>query len=127
MQKPIAVVKTVYEAFGRADVPTILSLIAPEVDWEFVCPPRVPYSGRRTNRPAVQQFFADIGRSEDVIVLEPLEFIEAGEHVTVLGFKRARAKDTGKVYETQWAHVVTVRDGKIVRCRGFYDTAARFI
>jgi len=59
-------------------------------------------------------------------MFEPREFIEAGEHVTVLGWERARALDTGLAFESEWAHVFTVVNGKITRWRGFLNTAARY-
>ena len=36
MHKALHVVQQAYEAYGRRDVPAILELVAPEVDWEFV-------------------------------------------------------------------------------------------
>jgi uncharacterized protein len=59
-------------------------------------------------------------------VFEPREFIDASEHVIVLGWEKTTALDTNKTFETEWVHVFTVRNGKIVRWRGFFDTAARY-
>jgi ketosteroid isomerase-like protein len=44
----------------------------------------------------------------------------------VLGWEDSVAKDTGKAFKTEWAHVFTVTDGKVTRWRGFFDTAARY-
>jgi uncharacterized protein len=60
------------------------------------------------------------------VVFEPQEFIEAGDSVTVLGYLEAFALDTNQKFQSEWVHVITVRDGKIIRWRGFYDTAARY-
>ena len=57
---------------------------------------------------------------------EPRELIEAGEHVTVLGWERATALDTGTRFEGEWVHVFTVKNGKVTRWRGFFNTAARY-
>ncbi|HEY1216004.1 MAG TPA: nuclear transport factor 2 family protein [Bryobacteraceae bacterium] len=57
---------------------------------------------------------------------EPREFIEAGDHVTVLGWEKSTALDTGKTFESEWVHVFTVQGGKITRWRGFFNTAARY-
>ncbi len=35
-----------------------------------------------------------------------------------------RVKATGRSYETEWAHVFTLREGKIVEFREFADSAA---
>ena len=120
------VVQQAYEAFGRRDVPAILSLIADEVDWEFVGSPNLPYAGRRRTKKEVADFFAAIPGTDDIHVFEPREFIEAGEHLTVLGWQRTTALDTGKTFESEWVHVFTVKNGRVTRWRGFFNTAARY-
>jgi hypothetical protein len=115
-----------YEAFARADVQTILGLLAEDVDWEFVGPGSLPYAGKRRTHEEVASFFSELARSEDIQAFEPREFIDAGEQVTVLGWERATARDTGKTYESEWVHVFSGKDGKLTRWRGFMNTAARF-
>jgi ketosteroid isomerase-like protein len=126
MGAAMTVVRQVYDAFGRKDVPAIMNLIADEVDWEFVGSSTLPYAGRRRSRKEVSDFFAAIPRADDIHAFEPREFIEAGEHVTVLGWEKSTAIDTGKPFETEWVHVFTVRNGKVARWRGFFNTAARY-
>jgi len=126
MGTSMTIVQQAYEAFGRKDVPTILELVADEVDWEFVGSASLPYAGRRRNRNEVRDFFAAIPRTDDIHAFEPREFIEAGEHVTVLGWERSTALDTGKQFESEWVHVFTVKSGKVTRWRGFFNTAARY-
>lgn len=120
-----AIVKQAYEAFGRGDVPAILNLVADQVDWELVGPTSLPYAGRRKNHKEVADFFAAVASSDDIHAFEPREFIEADEHVTVLGWEDATTRDTNRKFESQWAHVFTVKNGKITRWRGFVNTAAR--
>ncbi len=126
MGTSMTIVQQAYEAFGRKDVPAILELVADEVDWEFVGSASLPYAGRRRNRNEVRDFFAAIPRTDDIHAFEPREFIEAGEHVTVLGWERSTALDTGKQFESEWVHVFTVKSGKVTRWRGFFNTAARY-
>jgi uncharacterized protein len=61
---------------------------------------------------------------EEILVFEPREFISAGDSVTVLGWERTQTRPAGKVFETEWVHVFTVRNGRIVRYWGMYDTEA---
>ncbi|WP_244197691.1 nuclear transport factor 2 family protein [Caballeronia ptereochthonis] len=126
MGAPKEIVQRAYEAFGRGDVPAILDLVGDEVDWEFVASAGLPYAGRRTTRDEVAAFFADIPRADQIHEFEPREFIEAGDHVTVLGWEKSTALDTGKTFESEWVHVFTVQGGKITRWRGFFNTAARY-
>ena len=126
MGTAITIVKQAYEGFGRGDVPAILNLVADEVDWEFVGSKNLPYAGRRKNHKEVADFFAAVARADDIHVFEPREFIEASEHVTVLGWENSTARDTNKKFESEWVHVFTVKKGKITRWRGFINTAARY-
>ena len=126
MATPTELVQRIYAAFGNGDIATITASVADEVDWEFVGPPTLPFAGRRRNRDGVGAFFAAIPQADQIHQFEPREFIEAGEHVTVLGWEQSTALDTNKEFSTEWVHVFTVKDGKVTRWRGFYDTAARY-
>ena len=120
------VVKQIYEAFGRGDVQAILASLADEVDWEFVGSPALPYAGRRRTKQEVAEFFAAVARTDDVHVFEPREFIEAGDHVTVLGWEKSTTLDTKRPFESEWIHLFTIKNGKVTRWRGFFNTAARY-
>lgn len=126
MGTALSVVQQLYQAFGHGDVAAIVEKLADEVDWQFVGSPGLPYGGPRHSRQAVAEFFAAVAEADEIHVFEPREFIEAGEHVTVLGWERSTARDTGKTFESEWVHVFTVQHGKIVRWRGFFNTAARY-
>jgi ketosteroid isomerase-like protein len=120
------IVQQAYAAFGRADVPAILELVADDVDWEFVGPKSLPYAGHRRSREEAGAFFAALAQTDAITVFEPLEFIEAGEHVTVLGRSQATNLETKLEFSADWVHVFTIKNGKVTRWRGFSDTAARY-
>ncbi|MBV8484750.1 MAG: nuclear transport factor 2 family protein [Verrucomicrobia bacterium] len=126
MSTALDVVRQGYAAFGRHDIPTLLKLVADEVDWQEICPGSLPYSGQRRNPAEVGEFFAAINQAEEITVFEPREFIEAGENVTVLGYLEGTARDTEQRFQTEWVHVFTVQNSKITRWRGFTNTAARY-
>jgi ketosteroid isomerase-like protein len=73
----------------------------------------------------VQQYFDDLFSAEEITRLEPREFIDAGEHIIVLGFVASTIKATGKSFESEWVHIFTVKDGLVTRWLEFFDTAAR--
>ncbi len=120
----VYVVQQAYDAFGRGDVPAILALVAEEVFWRFCGPRNLPYTGTFRTRKDVARWFASIPTVDDVQAFEPREFIPAGERLTVLGWERTAARPSGKVFESDWVHVFTVRDGLIVRFWGMYDNEA---
>jgi len=120
------IVHEVYEAFGRGDIPAILSRVTPDIDWEFVGSPGLAYAGRRTGPEGVASFFAAVASSDKIHVFEPREVIEADSHVTVLGWEQSTAIDTNTDFETDWVHVFTFDGEKVSRWRGFFNTAARY-
>lgn len=121
-----AVVQQAYHAFSQRDVPAILDLVADEVDWAFIGSENLPYAGLRRNRSEVAAFFTALAAADAIHVFEPREFIEAGPHVTVLGWEQSTALDSNTDFASEWVHVFTVADGKITRWRGFANTAARY-
>jgi uncharacterized protein len=126
MGEALEITKQGYAAFGRRDIPALLKLVADEVEWQEACPASLPYSGLRRNPAEVGEFFAAVDQAEDITVFEVREFIEADENVTAIGYYEATARDTKQRFQSEWVHVLTVQNGKITRCRGFYNTAARY-
>ena len=112
------------QAFGRGDVPAILALVAVQVEWKFCGPRNRPFTGTFRTREEIGRWFASIPTVDDIQAFEPREFIPGGEHVTVLGWERTAARPSGKVFENEWVHVFTVRDGRITRFWGMYDNEA---
>ena len=120
----LEVVQTAYAAFGRGDLPAILNLVSENIDWKFLGARGLPYTGAFRTKDEIAKWFASIPEVDDILAFEPREFINGGEHVTVLGWERTRARPSGKIFETDWTHVFTVRGGRIVRFWGMYDTEA---
>jgi uncharacterized protein len=114
-----------YQSFFRGDLGSILDMMHDDIDWIWYGPKEILWAGHHQGREAVQAFFGKVAAYAEVLTYEPLEFI-AGEHgaVTVLGWQRVRAKTTGCIWESSWAHIFTIRDGRFVRVREFYDSAA---
>jgi hypothetical protein len=119
----VDLIRAAYEAFGRGDVPAIVSLLSDEVDWRFTGAKALAYTGR-FKKHAVANWFADVAAVDDIQAFEPREFIPGGEHVTVLGWERCTARPSGKSFESEWVHIFTVKHGKITRFWGMYDTEA---
>jgi ketosteroid isomerase-like protein len=120
--QPLEVVQSAYAAFGRGDVPAILSLIADDVEWRFCGSKGLPYTGTFRTKDEIAKWFASIAEVEDILAFEPREFIPAGDKVAILGWERTRVRSSGKTFETEWVHVFTARDGRITRFWGMYDT-----
>ena len=120
----VDVIRRFYGAFGRGDIPAALDLLADDVEWTFRAPSVIPFAGTRRGRKGVGEFFSLVGETLEFQQFEPREFVAQGDTVVVLGFERNLIKPTGRTFEQEWAHVYALRDGKIVKHRGFEDTAA---
>ncbi|HXG23813.1 MAG TPA: nuclear transport factor 2 family protein [Chthonomonadales bacterium] len=122
--KNVQLVADIYAAFGRGDIAFVLNALAEDVEWHFPGPEGIPLAGNRRGRQQVAQFFTVIGETLDVEAFGVEEIIAQEEKVIALGHERMRCKTTGRTYETCWAHVFTLRDGKIASFREYTDTAA---
>jgi uncharacterized protein len=119
------VVLRLYAAFGQGDMQGIMDVLAEDVDWLFVGRPEdVPFAGQRHGHEQMKEFFRIVGETAgEIYEFGPREVMSFDDKVLVLGHERVRVRATGRVFETDWAHLFTVHDGKIVRLREFYDTA----
>ena len=124
MPTPTEVIQQAYAAFERRDIPAIIEMLTDDVDWRFHASAGIPYAGRYTGKQQVQGWFSTLAESDDIQKFEPREFLEGPDHVTVLGWEQTQPRPNGKVFESEWVHVFTLKDGKISRWIGTLDTAA---
>jgi len=120
----VAVVQQAYEAFGRGDIPAVLEALTDDVEWSFQGPPVIPVAGTHRGREGVAEFFSVLGETLEFEQFEPREFLAQGDTVVVVGYERSVAKQTGRGFEQEWAHVYKLRNGKIAKGRFFENTAA---
>ncbi len=123
-QENVKTVERFYTALGRGDIPTILNMLAEDIDWLIPGPADIPIAGRHKGREQVAQLFKIGGEIADVELFGPQEFIAKGDKVVVLGHSRVRFKSNGRTSETDLVHVITLRNGKVVKFHEYYDTAA---
>jgi ketosteroid isomerase-like protein len=124
---PAAVIQELYAAFGRGDMPGMLAVIDPQVDWSVqVGAPggeRVPMFRNGRGHDAVAHYFSGVAEL-DVHVFERRAFHVVGDVVLVeLGLDFTH-RGTGKRVRLDEIHRFVVRDGKIVHYRPYCDTAA---
>jgi ketosteroid isomerase-like protein len=120
----IKTITTVYEAFGRGDVASILGAVTDDVDWAAeTTSTAAPWYGVRHGKDAVADFFTAFGGAMEVEEFSPVSF--AGNDTDVLTVVRfaARSRATGKTAVMDLHHFFRFRDGKIAYYRGTEDTA----
>jgi uncharacterized protein len=125
VQQTVQAVKESFATVARGDIPALLETLTNDVEWVVPGPSIVPMTGTHRGKEGVARYYGLLQERLNVLQFEPKEFYAQGDTVVVLGFFRGRVKATDRVYESDWALVYTVRDGKIARCREYYDTAGQ--
>ena len=123
-QENIGVVKQAYENFKTGNIEAILNQLSDDVDWRLPDIENVPFAGARRGRAQVAEFFSVLADAQDTRSFEPREFVAQGDKVVALGTYEWAVKASGRAYGGDWAHVFTVRDGKIAAFHEYMDTAA---
>lgn len=120
----IELVQFLYRAFRDRDIPSILAILDPTVEWGEPSNPYNPTAGTRHGHEGFLEWLRIGNESEEILMLEPRDFLANQQSVAVVGYTKCRAVATGKEYETEFVHLFTLKDGKIQRFREFFDTYA---
>ena len=114
-------VRGVYDAFAKGDVPAVLDFLSPDVKWTEA--EGFPYGGTYVGPQAVLEgVFMRLGTEWDGFAAVPGEFIDGGNAVVALGQYSGTYKATGKSFRANFAHVWEVQEGKAVRFTQYVDT-----
>ena len=119
----VDVVQQGYEAFGHGDIPAVLELLTDDVEWTEQGPSVIPFAGTFRGREGIAEFFTLLDETLEFEQFEPRKFVGQGDTVVVVGYERGLVKPTGRTFEHEWAHVYTLRDGKIATGLFLEDTA----
>ena len=108
---------------AKKDIKAILAVLSNDVEWGEPENPFNPSGGTKNGHKGFLEWLRVGKESEDIIVLQPRHFLVGDDNVAVVGYTKCLAKSTGKSYATDFVHLVTIKDGKIVRFQEnlFYD------
>jgi ketosteroid isomerase-like protein len=110
-----------YEAWNNGDRQWVLDHMDPEVEW--VSPPDDPDQGVYHGYQGVERFWGQWRAAVGQLVFEPIEVVEAGEHVAVVARRRGTGEHSGAEIVDTVVQVFSFRDSdrKCVRVQEFYD------
>ena len=120
----VSLVQSLYAAFRRGDIATIIAALAPDVVWRV--------NGRRSDFPLlgtwkgpkeVQDFFKGVAATETFSDFSPREFYAADDKVFAIGHYDLTHNGTGRKVSSDWVHIFAVRGGKVASFTEFNDTA----
>jgi ketosteroid isomerase-like protein len=121
MNTPTEIIRNFYDKLASGDAPGALGLMAPDIEWITMWHYQV--EGRGPERVA-EDLFKPLAAEWSTFALVPAEFIVDGDTVVSLGNFSGVHGMTGKRAEARYAHVWTIKDGKIARFRQYIDTLA---
>ena len=125
MRSATQIVQDTLQKFGDGNIDGILGNMSNDVEFRIPAMEHVPFAGTTyRGKEQVRKFFSLLSETQIVRVFEPLDFIAQGDKVVVLGRYAWTVRQTGKPLEGEWAHVWTIRDGKVARFDEYTDTAA---
>ena len=128
-KKNVEAIQAAYTAFHRGDTDAFLAVLDPKVEWDepsgTLPPPAGGGSGQGAyhGREAVKKEIIEaIPRNWADFDVEPDTFLDAGDHVIVMGNFHVRPKN-GRAVEAPCVQVWKMSRGKAVRMVNYTDTA----
>jgi uncharacterized protein len=114
--------RRVYDAFQQGDIDGILQNLTDDFDWN--APGGTPFSGFRQGPAQMRDFFTEMRRLVRLDRFDVDDIVADGDKVVVLGSQRATVLETGRHFESPFAHIYTVRGGKLASGLALSDTQA---
>jgi uncharacterized protein len=127
MADPQAIVRAIYDAFGRGDIPGILAHLDDDVAWESWADNRaqqagVPWLAARRGKAGAAEFFAVVATMQ-IHDFQVLSIMSGGSQVAA-EFVIEATVASGRRFRDEEMHLWTFNDaGKVVRMRHYTDTA----
>ena len=122
-QDSLNIVQQAYDNFKTGNIPALFDQMDSAVNWQLPEIPGARISGKREGVDGVKEFFTTLAADQEVVTFEPRRFISQGDTVIALGDYEWTVKATGKNFKSDFAHVFTVRDGKIASFQEFMDSS----
>jgi hypothetical protein len=128
MSDNLATIGAIYEAFGKGDIPTILSHLSDDVRWEewadnTAQKAGVPWLQARHGKAGALVFFQVMGGLK-VLDFRVVSLLAGGNQVAAEIEIEFEAPSTGRRLRDQEIHLWTFDDqGKVNRLRHYADTA----
>ena len=117
----VALIESLYQAFAQGDVPAVLGAMDAGIEWTEA--EGFPYGGTyKGAQSIVENVFMKLATEWDDYLVEPNEFLDAGDKIVTLGNYSGTYKATGRSMSVPFAHVWTVSGGKVIKFVQYTDT-----
>jgi ketosteroid isomerase-like protein len=117
-------IRRCYELYSSGDISGLMEHLSKDAAFSIPEVENSPYGGIWYGREGVEKFFELQELAEEITDFEPREYIAQGDRVVVVGRSTATVRSTGRHYSTEWVHIHTFKDNRLVNSVKFFDTAA---
>jgi len=115
----VELARRLYDAFIRRDFAAATEFLDPQI--ELLTPPGTPEEGSYRGYQQARRHLTELLEPFEDVRVEPEEFIETKDQVIVIVHVSGRGRGSGLPIDTTFAHLLTVRGGRVVRLRAFFD------
>jgi ketosteroid isomerase-like protein len=115
----IAVAKRMYDARNRGDVEAVLAECDTDIEWH----PHLATLGGKPiiGHTGVREYLSSLRQDWESFQHEPEEFFDFGDKVVAFLHTFARGKSSGIDVDVRVGHVLTFRNGKVLRFVSYLD------
>lgn len=123
-QQNIQIAQTLLEGISSGRDPAeIAALFASDLTFEIQGDDGVlPWIGRKTGRAAIADFMRDLRSLTEPLVFEVEDVLSSENRAAIIGRLKTRIKATGKTTTSQFALVLTVAEGAVIRFQMLEDS-----
>lgn len=118
----IEIVRQMYNEFGKGNIQEVLTWFHKDIVWERPGGPSIPFAGSFKGTEGLMSMFTIIGKTIKIKSFIPQKFFGNEDTVIVTGQDSAQVIKTGKEYASDWAHVFTFHNKKVIHVRVLMDT-----
>lgn len=122
-QQDVQTIREGYEAFNRNDISDVLGRFDPQIEFNEPGGGRAPKGTFTGPQTVAEKVFSTVPDNFEDFRADAEQFIDAGEHVVVVGRFRGRAK-SGVTLDAPFVHVWTMRNGKAARFYNHVEASA---
>jgi len=117
-EENVEVARRTFEAIGRWDIDALLEFYDPEIEFLPLTGTRVE-SGGYLGHAGVREYFEEVATIWEDMHPHADDVRTVGDNVVLLGGCLVRGRGSGAEADSPMAWVLTVRDGKVTRHRGY--------
>lgn len=119
----IEIIRKLYHAFLTRNIPYMLEVFSQDMEWSVPVVEGIPWGGDYKGHAGVMTFFKNLTSYVEATVDPDQLFKASGDIVVAVGHSGGRVRGgSGKEFRLPAVHIWTLKDGKIIKGQGYFDT-----